>query len=453
MAVTNSTLLVGDSGTGMSSLLATLAEWVWKKHKKVSLLYCSDGGGFPTRMDALIRAGIVRAWKLRTRGEAFETCSRACQGYWPVEFINPEAGETPPGVQLVPSTIVTFTMRCSACKAIVSTQKHRRGFQARYACKCGATVSLQQGSTIEESTELAPFFKDVGAVLNDGLTSMNDWIMEDMADKTGRGELRGETAAIGGRIVSGDMTFGGANRSHYGYAQTRSLVWLQDANNIQGLVVGAVLTSRVQRGTERDSNTKIYGPQIAGQAKTADLPAYVGNCLGCTVLVDDKGRKEWRMYLTEYRDANDDAIHLCKTRGAPGTMPEYLSDGPIDSATGKLVSGAPSFTQFNLGLFMELLENSTKKTFEETLAAFPDAPGHDYLKTMKEQVVEEPVVAAPAVKAGPPLQLAPKPTVPSSPSPKPGPSPNAPVVGAVRQGPRPVLRPGAPQTGGNTDQK
>lgn len=440
MAVTSGTLVVGDSGRGKTSLLATLAEWIWHKYQKVSLLYTTDGGGFPAKVDALIRLGIIRVWKLRTRGEAFESCSRACQGYWPAEFTNPVAGETPPGVSLIPNVITTFTLSCPKCGAVISTQQNRRGFKQLYMCKCKNKVTLQN-AVVTETVKKASFFADVGGVFIDGLTSMNDWIMADMADKSGRGELRGETAAIGGKIVSGDMTFGGSNRSHYGFAQTRSLQWLQDANNIPDLVVGPVFTARVQRATDTNSNIRVYGPQIAGQAKTADVPAYVGNCLGADVVIDEKGRREWRLYLTEYKEPGDDAIHLCKTRAAPGTMPNYLTDGPTDSATGKPVSGVEPFTQFNLGYFMELLEDSTKKTMENTLKSYPNAPGLDYLDNLKkEEPKKEDEVKTEPTKTSEVKTIETKQT-PKPTAPKPG------VKPTMKPGQRPVARPATSKPG------
>jgi hypothetical protein len=380
MAVTNTTMICGDTGTGKSALLATAAEWGWKNHRKVSLLYSSDGGGFPTKLDALIRAGIIRVWKIRTRGEAFETCSRACQGQWPTEFLDPLTGETAPGVPLAAPIKSTYTLICCYCDKPVAKRSSKRAFQNAIKCpECQKQVNLQTGS-IQDVSERPPFFKDVGLVMYDGLTSMQDWIMEDMADKTGRGELRGEGSALGGKVVSGDMVFGGSNRSHYGFAQVRAAQWIQDATNIPGLVLGPFFTARQQRATDSNTNLRIYGPAIAGQAKTADVPAWVANCLGSMIHIDDKKRKEFRLYLTEYRE-EDGIPHLCKTRAYPGTMPDYLSDGPIDSETGLPVEGKP-FGLFNLGHFLDLMEAATKKTLEETAESCPDAPGLGYLKDL-----------------------------------------------------------------------
>jgi hypothetical protein len=302
-------------------------------------------------------------------------------------------------------------------------------------CKsCSTRVNLQTGGKVTEKTEVSAFFDNVGIVMFDGLTSMNEWIMGDMADKTGRGELKGETAM--GRVVSGDMIFGGSTRNHYGYAQTRSAEWISDATNIQGLVIGPVFTARKQRATDANSNIKVYGPQIAGQAKTSDVPAWVGNCLGATTLLDEKGRKEYRLYLTEYKEPGDDILHLCKTRAAPGMVPDFLSDGPVDPGTNKPVSGVEAFTDFNLGHFMDLMESATGKTLEETLKLYPDAPGLTYLDNLEKeadkvkQAAKEEAEAQPEEKAEA-KPVTPKPGVVTKPKPGAGlrkPAPQKPVL-------------------------
>ncbi len=55
----SATLIFGDTGTGKSSLLATYAEYVWEKFNKITLLYTTDGGGYPTNVEALIHKGII----------------------------------------------------------------------------------------------------------------------------------------------------------------------------------------------------------------------------------------------------------------------------------------------------------------------------------------------------------------------------------------------------------
>ncbi|GAG76803.1 unnamed protein product, partial [marine sediment metagenome] len=181
-------------------------------------------------------------------------------------------------------------------------------------------------------------------------------------------------------------------------------------------VVGPVFTARQQRATDSNTSLRIYGPSIAGQAKAAEVPAWVANCLGTTIVLDEKRRKEYRLYLTEYRE-DDNVPHLCKTRAYPGTLPDYLSDGPIEPKTGLPVEGLP-FNAFNLGHFQNLLEAATKKTLEATAAAYPDAPGLQPVITTQEIKEEIKKVEAPKAVAKPIVKTpVKKPFVPKVPGP------------------------------------
>src|SRR3970040_884373 len=93
--------LVGDTGTGKTTLLVTLAEYVYQKYGKVTRYYSIDPGGFGDLMYSLIVKGIVEVWRMRTRDVDGQlamptgTCALASRGYWPVER-DPLTGVTRP---------------------------------------------------------------------------------------------------------------------------------------------------------------------------------------------------------------------------------------------------------------------------------------------------------------------------------------------------------------------
>jgi len=355
------TLLVGDTGTGKTSLLATYADWVWQKHKKVTLLYTSDGGGYGTSIEALIKKGIIWVWKMRTRKHAFETCARASQGYWPAE-IDPETGETTPGCKLLPAMQTEYTLFCAKGHE-VATKTNRNAFAVGTLCStCKQPITLKTG-TIKEHVQRTPGFENVGGVCLDGLTSMSNWVMQDMAKRAGNLELKGEESALGGRIADGEMFFGGNNRSHYGFAQVRAEEWLNNTTTIPGLVAPPIYTAREEKGTDSTNRLAVYGPKIAGSAKTAEVPSWVGNCLGTVVMTDEAGHDQWRLYLKQYKEA-DGIPHLCKTRAMPGMMPDYLADVYEEH-----------FSVFNLGHFFDLLDNALEQTIKNSDQKYLDAPG------------------------------------------------------------------------------
>lgn len=356
----SATLVFGDTGTGKSSLIATYADYVWKKYRKHTLLYTTDGGGYPANVEALIRRGIIWVFKMRTRGQCFETIARASQGWWPERIKNAQTGEVDPGCKLLPPVETLYTMSCPNGHT-VKQASDRRQFSSMIQCKeCKSNTTLKNGIVKSQSVR-TPGLEEVGGACFDGLTSMQAWIMTDLGQRTAHGELKGEETALGGKIQSGDMVFGGSNRSHYGQAQLRAEDWILDSTAIPDLVVPPFWTALEQRANDRDTKLPVYGPKISGSARTADVPSWVGNCLGTRIAINEGGVKEWRLYLSEWRE-EDGIPHLCKTRAMPGVMPEYLTDGG-------------DFSQFSMGHLFELLDDALEKTMKDAEEEYADAPG------------------------------------------------------------------------------
>jgi len=112
--VNNTTLVMGITTSGKSSLIATMAEYAWKKYQRTTFLYTCDGGGYPTRIQALIKLGIIKVWRLRTRSGgddslALETTIKASKGWWPAR-IEALTGVTEPNVTLVPPSLSVFNV-------------------------------------------------------------------------------------------------------------------------------------------------------------------------------------------------------------------------------------------------------------------------------------------------------------------------------------------------------
>lgn len=418
--INSATALIGPTGTGKSSLLATLALYVFQRWGLVTLYYSCDGGGFPAQVQALINKGVMRLWRLRTRGDSIETCIRAAQGWWPAE-INPRTGETAPGCRLVPPVTQVFVMRCPAGHEI-----KRVPFQSMLtpgyctACKTQITLTTAQ---VERSAHRTQGFEQVGAAMYDGLTSMCGWWSHDLQQKQGSLELKGETSAIGGIVSSGDMKFGGGNRAQVGFVQTRAEEAVHKALEIPFLVVPPVFTALTMEASD-EGGLNIRGLKLAGRAKTDEAPAWFGNCLETAVVKDDHGHDVYRLNLQEYVDEQG-IRHLCKHRGGPGTMPPYLQD-PY---------GQP-FSQFNLGLFFRMLEDATQKT--EAEYDIPNAPGvPDGLVTYGTGVAESatPARVADATREEPAASAGGAAAAPA----------HAPAQAPASAGPRPAAAPVKPR--------
>jgi hypothetical protein len=425
--VNSATGIMGPTGSGKSSLAATLADYLWVNWKKILLLYTSDGGGYPAEVQARIARGTIRVFRMRTRdlpnGELGpETCYRACQMWWP-RRINAETGEVEPGVEMVPPIAKRWEQYCKhghLVKSVIS-----QGLLAPGPCpQCapGDNLVTTQNQSVREVLKANRGFEDVGGVFYDGLTSMLSWILLEMGHRAGRMELKGQEGAIGGKVRSGDLSFGDITRSHIGFAQTRGEELVNLTLAIPNLMVPPVFTMLTHEDVDERAMS-IRGPKIAGRAKTDEAGQWFGNMLETAKIPAEVGAGyQFCLYLDEFTDTYG-VKHLIKHRGAPGTMPSRLID-PVEG---------PPFSEFNLGGFFAKLDVALQNRIAEVALQFPDTPG------LKPGIVE---IGDPAIDRVPaavgtvtrvPALVAPGTTPPSAVS-EPG-TPAPPIPAAPPQAP------------------
>ena len=370
--VNSATLVMGVTGSGKSALLHTLAKYVWRRWKKVTLYYNTDGGGYPAKIQEVQALGLMRVFRMLTRdpgdlGLAFETCYRACQGWWP-KIIDPRTGEVPPGVEMVPPISIRYRMLCPSGHLVKDVPA--QSLLTPGPCPTCRLMVTAQSMKVQRVVQPNRGFEDVGAVCYDGLSSMLAWGMRDLGHRAGWLELKGEEAAFGGKVISGDLKFGGTTRSHVGFAQTRGEELVHLTLGIPNLVVPPIFTALTHEDVDERS-LSIIGPKIAGRAKTDEAPQWFGNVMETAKMaaLDGSNAEQRILYLSEFTDAHN-VRHLLKHRGAPGTMPAYLADPP-----GGDDNPAVAFTQVNLGLFFEMLAAALEKGIVAARAEIPDAPG------------------------------------------------------------------------------
>lgn len=387
--VSTSTLIMGPSATGKSALIATLAEYVWETYQKKTFYYLSDGGGFPTKLQGLIDLGIVRFWRLKTRsasGLTFETLQRACQGWWP-QRIKAQTGEVEPAVKLVPPMQLTFTVFC-ADGHVMRTSPAPPTLVTMLCPKCKQPQPPAK-QRVEKHTILTKGFEERGAVCFDGLTSMSPMMLNDLAARSGRMELQGEKAGLGGIVTSGDLTWAGNNRAQIGFAQSRIEELVNAALGIPGLVVPPVFTALTAEGQE-GSGLRVKGPELAGQAKTSSAPQWFGNVLETALVKDDDGQDCHALLIEGFIDP-DGVKHPLRTRAKPGLLPKMLKDPSVEA-----IRKDPklAFSSFNMGVFFRLLDGALEQEKAEQAARYTDAPG-----TPEEMVFGEDGEAAPTAGA------------------------------------------------------
>jgi hypothetical protein len=393
--VNSATIIIGNSGTGKSSLAKTFAEYLWETYSKVLHYYAVDGGGFPAAVQAAQRLGILRLFRVRSRGFAFETGLQASKGWWPAK-INPSTGEVSPGVRMVPPITQTFELYCTNGH-LVKTVRAQSMLVLTQCPQCKLQVTKETG-IVKTSMVQTRGFEDVGGVFIDSLSGVLSWQMMDLAARRGRLELRGEEDAMGGRVIDNETALGGSNRAHYNFVQIRAEEMATNALSIPNLVAPPVFTALMLESTDKGGNL-IKGPKLAGEAKTAEAPQWFGNCLETNVVQNEKGESVFRLYLKEYIDEHG-ARHLLKNRGAPGTMPPYLEDPPETSEV---------FSQFNLGKFFTLLEQGIATTESAMSERFPNTPGvpQGEVEYGEEPAPKQPAAVKPATIG--PKGAAPKP--------------------------------------------
>lgn len=438
--VNTSTLLIGVTGSGKTTLLATAAEYLYETYGEIAGYYFADLGGYPDRMNALIRSGIVWVFRMRSRGMdlSFETAQLSSMGYWPAQILDPMTGEVPHGVKMVPPVRRLYKQTCTC--GHTRTIRVKSQLAVGNCPSCNQRIAVAATSVVEEQT-LTPGLDKIRMRMYDGITSLSEWYLQDLSK---RSELAGEMGAIGGVVTSGDLSFRGNNRAQVGFAQTRAHELISNSLSIPHQRIMPIWTALSNESSDSSGRLTIVGPKLAGDAKTEIAGAWFGNTLeAATVEGERQGSKVRRLYLNEFID-DQGRRHILKHRSDPRYVPEYLEDAPY-SPTEPPVEIC---TNFSLGVFFRHLQIADTKALEAAAVRFPQAPGIAGVPTSFEFDAPDTPAAAPSAASPAPATGGLKPragglkrpaAVPKSPAPAGGSTaPSAPPVTA----PAPASSPG-----------
>jgi hypothetical protein len=352
------TLVIGVPGSGKTSLLASFATYLWDVYKKVLLLYSWDGGAIPTEVQKLMKQGLIRFWRARTRSGAqlgIETLYLATKGYWPRK-INVETGETSPAVALVAPVTTAYLVRCPKGHLLARLPTHDQ-VTPTYCGECKTLFPLGE-LQVQEQVQQTRGFEQVGGVAFDGLTSMTNVVMEHMDLARGQGLIGGEKPAFGGVVVSGSIKLGGNNRADVGFGQSRGMQLVNNSLSIPNLVEGPVFTALAMEATD-EGGLPIVGAKLPGRAATDEASSWFGNAYEMGKTLDDQGKEHFTLFLRPFTDPQN-RRHLLKTSASPNGLPESLVD-PI---------GEP-WAQANLGLVFRLLDDDLRRALAEEIAGAP----------------------------------------------------------------------------------
>jgi hypothetical protein len=296
-------LVYGESGTGKTSLIGSYARYIYEVTARKygtgmrTRLITMDGGGWDP-INPEIEAGIIEVLPLINNTHILTTMDALSQGFWPdLSKVALEGG------YLAPEALPKLT-------------------------------EWQRPANMD--------FKaiGVGAYAIEGLTSFSYAIKRQLEKK---GPPMGEKASYAYTEATADGTPGskyfGSNRAYYGFIQGRALDILP---KFASLPVERVLWTALESIGEEDGQT-IIGPKTAGKAITADVPAFVGQCLHLESYVKEKVKVQevevkvptikqeirgHRMYFRAHPDPVTGRLHKCKARIPPAKLPELMEEYP-----------------------------------------------------------------------------------------------------------------------------
>lgn len=274
-------ILYGPTGSRKTSQLGEFAKYIYEKTGKSTRLISMDGGGWGPVQD-LINVGIIDAWRIVEEENPKVAIIKASRGLWPDKIVN--------------------------------------------------------GLRVGKATEPAPSnrkvaLKDVGAYAIEGLTSIAAALMRDMVSK---GQKSSEDVVSKFTEVDTDLgapeQFGAPSRSHYGFAQN---LILDIIRNFSALPVERVAYTALEgKGEDKISKALTYGPQVAGQALTAAIPQYVGDCLHFEDFMLEKGvdpnnskqklqELNVRAWFNAHPDTQTGVLWPAKARIVPARVEEF----------------------------------------------------------------------------------------------------------------------------------
>jgi hypothetical protein len=310
--------LWAPSGSAKTSLLATFVTGMHRATGKRARLYNVDGG--VQSIQYLEQAGTLDLWDMANQPYAFEAMLDASRGYWPVDPSEPTSSLEPP-------TLSRWIAHCDVCQLRVFDQP-KAGASAVVSCtKCKAALPIRQRSVHNPANGIDT--KKIGALLYEGMTGFAEKMMDNLSDRSAKGEKIGEDIAV--RFKDGATDIGGVSRSAYGIAQRRIKRAVEGSRTVPG-VDYVIWTAHKVRGEDDVKRSPVFGPKIVGSAATDDVPRWFGPCLSVTKWPGGVGKPdEFRVYLTTYFETFNPVTasiaHVCNSRIPPHMLkdvPDYF---------------------------------------------------------------------------------------------------------------------------------
>ena len=277
-----SIMIYAESGDGKTSMCYHLAKWIYEKTGKRCRWIAADGGGYePVEKGGLIEMGIVDVFDITNRVKSIGDCNRLANGFWP--------------------------------RIIQQGDKRVRLFDNTEQCR----------TTKSEWAE-------IGAYILEGATGLAKVLLQ---------HIRQSPDTVGFKhsysYVEDDYLIQGLQEGHYGIVQMEVNKLIEQG--FENLPIDYfICTARVGKGERKRTKENCYGPQIAGNAATPDVPSWFKDCIHLSreqSSIEREGEtvkiEQIVAWFMNHTDTETGVPYLCKSRLTPEVFPALLKKFPM----------------------------------------------------------------------------------------------------------------------------
>lgn len=281
-------MFYGASGASKTTQLYYFAKWYHKRTgKNIRLISCSGGGWLPFEDSGMIEQGIVQPLDLSLLLQAsavrLEQIRQLASGYWPIASPNGR-GNVLDGE--------FFLAASPDCKTIVAD--------------------------------------NIGCYMFEDMASLARMLLMHLSEKQ-----EGTGFKHSYKIEEGELSIGGLQEGHYGLVQKEIHKMVQYGFNTIP-VDYFIMTSLIGEGTDKRERTKMFGPQMTGNAATPEIPSWFGDCFFLRempiILEDAEGRQTTSsqrvLHFRDFAIGEDDIPYKAKLRIMPELWPQVLEKYP-----------------------------------------------------------------------------------------------------------------------------
>ena len=268
-------LLYADSGGGKTSQIVQFSKYIYETTGKKTRVVTWDGGGAkPIEDSGLIELGIIQILYALNFDYALAALKKVTRGEWLYKV------------------------------------KQTDG-----------TIMVKLAPTSQKQMD------EIGAYAFEGLSSTSDKLLSHISEQNEKVIFQNAHYEEDGE------SFGTPDKGHYNIVQKEMYNAVMKS---KGLPVSYVMwTAHVAKGEDRGKET-VYGPQVAGSAKTTIAPGWFGSCLHIQTYEDfsttEEGQSKVEVSRFAYYLPHPDPVtgvkYLCKPRCAPSEWDSLLEELP-----------------------------------------------------------------------------------------------------------------------------